>query len=59
MKQIARDFFWLYIFCDFLTMVGVNLIKLLQDTDNGDKDNNITMATLVTVLLILPQGSHS
>ena len=37
-------------FCDFPTIVRVNLIKLLQDTDN------ITMATctLVKVLLNLP-----
>ena len=40
----------LLFFCDFLMIVRVNLIKLLQDTDN------ITMATftLVKVLLNLP-----
>ena len=51
MNQTATDLF----FCDFPTIVRVNLIKLLQDTDN------ITMATctLVKVLLNLPKGSHS
>lgn len=48
MNQTATDLF----FCDFPTIVRVNLIKLLQDTDN------ITMATftLVKVLLIYPRG---
>ena len=46
MNQTATDLF----FCDFPKIVRVNLIKLLQDTDN------ITMATctLVKVLLNLP-----
>ena len=51
MNQTATDFFWFYnFFCDFPMIVRVNLIKLLQDTDN------ITMATctLVKVLLNLP-----
>lgn len=60
MNQTASDFFWLYyFFCDFPTIVEVNFIKLLQDTDIEDKDNNITVAILVKVLLNLPQGSHS
>ena len=51
MNQTATDFFWFYFlvlfFCDFLMIVRVNLIKLLQDTDN------ITMATCTLTLTLL------
>ena len=43
MNQTATDLF----FCDFPTIVRVNLIKLLQDTDN------ITMATCTLTLTLL------